>query len=192
MKKPKYWPCNEGLSAKLLGVLSGQALPSPRPHGVCSGDASDSAHPPVADQALEADVPARGDPGNEAGRDAVPQRQARAAAKGFELSTDVMKLKHLESLGSRYSCFGDLPRCDPAEPYHGAGRIEAAINLEGRPLVQMRWSVSASQIIDGGWRSSLTRMRATSHRPCVPALRMPDPVHTVRDWSSSLRLPIRS
>ena len=44
--------------------------------------------------------------GDEAAIDVVPQRQARAAARGFEFPPDIAVLKQPGSVGSRHCCFG--------------------------------------------------------------------------------------
>ena len=87
---------------------------------------------------IEADVPARGAPGNKAAIDAVPERQAGAAAKGLEFPPDIAVLKHPGSVGSRDTCFGNLRCSHPGEIHRGSSRIQARIGYKWRPLAEMR------------------------------------------------------
>src|SRR6202790_2946761 len=75
---------------ELLGVLRVQPLPAAELHGLGADDASNrlTREEPLKD--VEADVPARRAPRDEAAIDVVPQRQARAATKGFELPPEVL------------------------------------------------------------------------------------------------------
>src|SRR5437588_5212867 len=74
----------------------------------------------------------------------MPQRQARAATKGFEFPPDIVAtpvvLKHLGSVGSRHSCFGNLRRgrSHRGELHRGSNRTQVPIGLKGSPLAQMR------------------------------------------------------
>src|SRR5438270_6257340 len=76
--------------------------------------------------------------------DVVPQRQARAATKGFEFPPDIVAtpvvLKHLGSVGSRHCCFGNLRRgrSHGGELHRGSKRTQAPIGFKGSPLAQMR------------------------------------------------------
>src|SRR5260221_6642380 len=76
--------------------------PTMRPMGV----------PLKAVQNIETNVPPGSTHGDEAAIDVVPQRQARAATKGFEFPPDILVtpvvLKHLGSVGSRHCCLGNL------------------------------------------------------------------------------------
>src|SRR5216110_1099877 len=71
-------------NTELLGVLGVQSLPAAELHGLGADDASNrlTREEPLKD--VEADVPTRGAPRNEAATDVGPQRQARAATIGFE------------------------------------------------------------------------------------------------------------
>jgi hypothetical protein len=64
-------------NAELLGVLGGQSLPAAELHGIGSNDASNRIPREQPLKYVEADVPARGTPCDEAAIDLVPQRQAR-------------------------------------------------------------------------------------------------------------------
>src|ERR1035437_3238873 len=63
-----------GLNAELLCVLGTQSLPAVELHGLGADHASDRSPAEKAIQHVEADVPARGAPRDEAATDAVPQR----------------------------------------------------------------------------------------------------------------------
>src|SRR5262249_54714862 len=123
---------------ELAGVLRGQSLPALELHGFGAGDASDRLTREQPPQDVEADVPARGAPRDETAIDAVPQRQARAAAKGFEFPPDIAVLKHLGSVGSRHRCYLRPARSHPGEIHLGSHRTQAPIGYEGSPLAQMR------------------------------------------------------
>src|SRR5437660_3029637 len=99
------WAATGGLNAELLCVLGSQSLPPAELHGLGADDASNrlTREEPLKD--VEADVPARGAPRDEAAIDVVPEREARAATEGFEFPPDIVVLKHLGSVGSRHSCF---------------------------------------------------------------------------------------
>src|SRR4051794_13425244 len=77
-----------GLDAELPGVFGDEALPA-EPHRLAADDASDrlAREEPLED--VEADVPARGAPRDEAAIDVVPEREARAAAERLELPPEV-------------------------------------------------------------------------------------------------------
>src|SRR5213078_406805 len=47
-------------------------------------------------------------------------------------------LKHLGSVGSRHSCFGNL-RCSHPGEVHRSNRTQAPVGLIRRPLAQVRW-----------------------------------------------------
>src|SRR5439155_4447044 len=89
-------------NTELLGVLGVQSLPAEL-HGLGADDASNrlTREQPLKD--VEADVPARGAPRDEAAIDVVPERQARAATIGFEFPPDIVAtpvvLKRLGSVG---------------------------------------------------------------------------------------------
>src|SRR5579864_5610888 len=71
-------------NAELPGVLGHEPLPAGELHRIHADDVSHRIPAEKAIQDIEADMPARGAPCDEAAIDAVPQRQARAGAKGFE------------------------------------------------------------------------------------------------------------
>src|SRR3984893_10512441 len=128
-----------GLNAELLYVLGVQSLPAAELHGLGADDASNrlTREEPLKD--VEADVPARGAPRDEAAIDVVPERQARAAAtKGFEFPPRIVVLKHPGSVGSRHPCFQRRGRSHPGE-LHRSNRTQAPIGFKRSPLAQMRW-----------------------------------------------------
>src|SRR5439155_12906369 len=107
-------------------------------HRVAASDADHGSSAEKAIQNIETNVPARGAPRDEAAIDVVPQRQARAAAKGFEFPPDIAVLEHLGSVGSRHRCYLRPARSHPCEIHRGSGRGQAPIGLKGRPLAYMR------------------------------------------------------
>src|SRR5713226_2111474 len=125
------------LNAELPGVLGVQSLPAFELHGIGVDDAADGSSAQKAIQNIESNVPPGGAPRDEAAIDAVPQRQARAATKGFEFPPSIFVLKHLGSVGSRHSCFQRRGRSHPGE-IHRSNRTQAPIDNEGSPLAQMR------------------------------------------------------
>src|SRR4249920_3541905 len=82
-------------NTELLGVLRVQSLPAVELHRLTTNDGADGGSAEKAIQNIETNVPARGAPRDEAAIDAMPQRQARAAAKGFEFPPDIAVLKQL-------------------------------------------------------------------------------------------------
>src|SRR5471030_205508 len=127
-----------GLNAELLCVLGVQSLPAAELHGLGADKAADRSSAENAIQNIETNVPARRAPRDEASIDIVPQRQARAAAKGFEFPPDIAVLKRLGSVGSRHRCYL-RPACShPGEIHLASNRTQAPIGYEGRPLAQMR------------------------------------------------------
>src|SRR5438874_12752190 len=105
------------LNAELLGVLRVQPLPAAELHGLGAGDAADGASAEKAIQNIESNVPPGSTHRDEATIDVVPQRQARAATKRFELPAGIVVLKHGGSLGSRHSCFQRRGSSHPGELY---------------------------------------------------------------------------
>src|SRR5260370_34105219 len=128
------WNCP---TTELLGILSAQPLPAEL-HRLTTSDAADGCSAEKAIQNIESNVPARGAPRDEAAIDVVPQRQARAATKGFEFPPGIVVLKHLGSVSSRHSCFDRRGRSHPGK-LHRSSRTQAPIDFKGSPLVQMRW-----------------------------------------------------
>src|SRR5215475_6197566 len=100
------------LDAELLGVLGVQALPASELHGLGADDPSDrlTREEPLED--VEADVPARGAPRDEAAIDVVPEREPRAAAERLELPPEVVAtpavLEQPGRLGPLHDGLGDL------------------------------------------------------------------------------------
>jgi hypothetical protein len=82
-------------------------------------------------------VPARGAHRDEAAIDVVPQRQARAASKGFEFPPHIAALKQLGSIGSRHFCFERRGCSHPGE-IHRSNRAQAPIGDKGSSLAQLR------------------------------------------------------
>src|SRR5690242_2520025 len=99
------------LDTKLLCVLGVQSLPAAELHRRGTNDAADGRSAEKVIQGIETDVPPGGAHRNEAAIDVVRQRQARAAADGFEVPPDVLaapvELEHPGSVGSRHSRFGN-------------------------------------------------------------------------------------
>src|SRR5262245_18179038 len=79
-----------GLNAELLCILGVQSLPAAERRGLGADDASNRLihEEPLKD--VEADVPARGAPRDEAALDVVPEHEARATAERFELPPEVV------------------------------------------------------------------------------------------------------
>src|SRR6266567_1380157 len=132
------WRANRGLNAELLCVLRVQPLPAAGLHRVATSDAADGSSAEKAIQNIETNVPARRTPRDEASIDVVPERQARAATKGFEFPPDIAVLKHLGSVGSRHRCYLRPARSHPGEIHQGSDRSQAPIDHKGRPLAYMR------------------------------------------------------
>src|SRR6202011_5537093 len=114
-------------NTELLGVLRVQPLPAAELHRLSTNDAADGSSAEKAIQNIETNVPPGSTHCDVAAIDAVPQRQARAATKGFEFPPDIVVLKHLGSVSSHHSCFGN-PRCSrPGELHRGSNRTQAPI-----------------------------------------------------------------
>src|SRR5262249_54151149 len=92
-------------NTELLGILGVQPLPARGLHGLAADDGPNRLIREEPLKNVEADVPARGAPRDEAAIDFVPQCQARAATEGFEFPPGIVVLKQLGSIGLRYSCF---------------------------------------------------------------------------------------
>src|ERR1700689_4221870 len=123
-------------NTELLSVLNVQALPTFELHPVAAHHAADGSSVEKAIQNIEADVPARRAPGDEAAIDVVPQRQARAATGRFEFPPDVTVLPHLGSVSPRPRRF-ERRRPSPPGELHRSNRTQAPVDVEGRPLPQM-------------------------------------------------------
>src|SRR5947208_1786877 len=74
-----------GLNTELRCVLRVQSLPAAELHGVGADDAADGSSAEKVIQNIETNVPPGSTHRDKAAIDVGPQRQARAAAKGFEL-----------------------------------------------------------------------------------------------------------
>ena len=103
------------LNKEQPGVLRVQPLPAGELHGISVDDASNGLTGEQPIQNIESNVPAGGTPRDEAGVDVVPQRQARAASKGFEFPPGIAVLQHLGGVGSRHACFDRLGCPRPGE-----------------------------------------------------------------------------
>src|SRR5271169_4754310 len=83
---------------ELLGVLGVQSLPAEL-HGLATNDAAEGSSAEKVIQDIETNVPPGSTHGDEAAIDVGPQRQARAAVKGFEFPPHIVVapvvLKHL-------------------------------------------------------------------------------------------------
>src|SRR5258708_10925618 len=124
--------------AELLGVLRDQPLPAGELHRLDAVDAPDGSSAEKAIQNIESNVPASSAPRDEAAIDVVPQRQARAAAKGFEFPPDIAVLKYVRSLGPRHSGFQRRGRSHPGELHSVSSRTQAPVGYKGSPLAQLR------------------------------------------------------
>src|SRR6202451_2344768 len=126
-------------NTELLSVLNVQALPTFELHPVAAHHAADGSSVEKAIQNIQADVPARRAPRDEAAIDVVPQRQARAAPKGFQFPSDIAVLKQFGSVGStpRF-CERSGGRSHPGEIHRVPNRTQAPIDYEGSPLAEMR------------------------------------------------------
>ncbi len=107
-------------------------------HGLTSNDAADGRSVEQVIQNIETNVPPGSTHRDEAAIDAVPQRQARAAANGFEFPSDIAVLKQLGGVGSCHCRFERLRRSHPGEIYGSSHRTQAPIHHKGSPLAQMR------------------------------------------------------
>src|SRR5205823_7376481 len=137
-------------NTELLCVLSDQSLPAVELHRIRAGDAADGTSVEKAIQNIESNVPASGAPRDEAAIDAVPQRQARAATKGFELPPHIAVLKQFGSDGPYHSCRKRRGRSHPSDIHRGSNRSQIPINDKGRPLAQLRRV--GSRLPDFFWR----------------------------------------
>src|SRR5260370_40754430 len=82
-------------NTELFGVLGVQSLPAAELDGVGADHTSNRLTRAEPFKDVEADAPARGAPPGEAAIDAVPQRQARAAAQGVECPPGIVERKPL-------------------------------------------------------------------------------------------------
>src|SRR5207244_3367286 len=108
-------------------------------------------------------------PRDEAAIDVVPQRQARAAAKGFEFPPDIVVLKHLGSVG--FTLVSETCGVPTQVRFTVPTVPRLPSTSKGAHSRRCAGSVSARQTFAGGWRSSLTRMSvhfSPSFRTCAP------------------------
>src|SRR6266478_9358769 len=130
-------------NTELLGVLGVQPLPAAELHCLGANHPADGRSAEKAVQDIEANVPPGSTHGDEAVTDVGPERQARAATKGFEFPPHIeatpLVLKHLWSVGSRHRCFGDTRRgrSHCRELHSVSNRTEASIGVKRGPLAQM-------------------------------------------------------
>src|SRR5947209_13870713 len=80
-------------SVELLCVLVLQSLPAAELHGFRTGEAAEGSSAEQVIQNVERNVPARGAPRDKAAIDVVPQPEARAAVRGFQVPPDIVVLK---------------------------------------------------------------------------------------------------
>src|SRR5215471_506136 len=124
--------------SELPGILRVQPLPAIELDRITASHAADRSTAEKLIQNIETNVPPGSTHRNEAAIDVVPQRQPRAAIRGFEFPTGIVVLKHPWSLGSRHFCFGNLcGRSHPGE-IHSSNLTHVPISFKGRPLAQMR------------------------------------------------------
>src|SRR3984957_281674 len=120
-----------------------QPLPAAELHHRGADNAADGSSAEKAIQNIETNVPPGSTHCDEAAIDVVPQRQARAATKGFEFPPHIVAtptvLKHLWSVGPPHFCFGNVRRgrAHRAELHHGSNGTQAPIGFKGSPLAQM-------------------------------------------------------
>src|ERR1700752_3173363 len=99
------------LETELLGVLGGQSLPAGKFPGVGSYDAADRVTREMPPEHVEADVPARGAPRDEAAIDVVPEREPRAAALRLQFPAQIASspavLEQRRRLGTLHGALGN-------------------------------------------------------------------------------------
>src|SRR6266436_5508357 len=132
-------------NTELLGVLRVQPLPAAELHRLGANHAADGRSAEKAIQNIETNMPPGSTHCDIPAADVGPQRQARAATKGFQFPPHIVVtpvvLKHLGGVGSRHFCFGNVRcgRCHRGELQRGSNRTQAPIGFKGSPLAQMRW-----------------------------------------------------
>src|SRR5262249_2309528 len=119
---------------ELLGVLVSQPPPITELHRLTTSNAANGSSAQKEVQNIETNVPAGSTPRDETAIDVVPQRQARAIGKGFELPSDIVVLKQLLSVGSRHSCFQRGGRSHPGDIYRGTSCTQTPVDFKGSPL----------------------------------------------------------
>src|SRR5213592_2729370 len=120
--------------AELLCILRVQSLPAEL-HRLRTNDAAEGGSAEQVIQNIEANVPPGSTHRDEAAIDVGPQRQARAATKGFELPPDIpvapVVLEHLWRVGSRHFGFGNVQRgrSHSGELHRASNRTQARIGF---------------------------------------------------------------
>jgi hypothetical protein len=114
--------------AELLGVFRVQPVPAVNLHRVGTDHSADGSCAEKSIQNVETDVPPGSTHGDKAPINVVPQRQARAAAQGFEFPPQLIAapivLENLGSFGSPHVCFGNMwrGRVHRGELHRGSNR----------------------------------------------------------------------
>jgi hypothetical protein len=131
-----------GLNTELLCVLGVQSLPAVEVHGISADDASNrlARKEPLKD--VEADVPARSAPRDEAAIDVVPEREARAAAERRQFPPEVAAtpaiFEQRRRLGLLHGALGDLRRRRPGRrELHRTHDGQVPISVKRRPFGQV-------------------------------------------------------
>src|SRR5207249_680103 len=160
------------LNAELLCVLRVQSLPASELHRLGTDDAADGGSAEQVIQNVEADVPPGSTHRDEAAIDVGPQRQARAATKGFELPPHIeatpVVLEHFGSIGSLHFCFGNVRpgRSHGGELHRASHHSQAFVGVEWRPLTQL---CRVSQRLPDFFRR-VTQLSDENERPLVSVL----------------------
>src|SRR5213078_563122 len=170
--EPRLMATLSTFGAELLCVLGVQSLPAAELHGLGADDASQGLTPEQPFQHIEADVPSGSTHRDEAAIDVGPQRQARAAAKRFELPPDIeatpVVLERPGSVGPRHCCFGNMGRgrSHGGELHPGSRGTQVPIGVERRPFGQLRWI--GQRLPDHGRR--MTELSDENERPFLSIL----------------------
>src|SRR5258706_8558862 len=128
-----------GVHPELLRILGIQSLPAAELHGVGAHDAPDRLTRQVPLEYVEADVPARRTPRDEAAIDVVPQRESGSVAEWLELPAKIVAspvvLEQPRRLGPRHGGLGDLRRrrTDRRELHRPYGR-QIPVGVGRRPF----------------------------------------------------------
>src|SRR5690349_6786085 len=108
---------SRGLDSELLCVLGAQSLPAAEFHRLRTRNASNRLTRQQPVQHVEADVPARGAPRDEAAIDTMPKLETRAAAQRLQLPPEVAAtpavLQQPRSFRPLHRSLGDLRRRSP-------------------------------------------------------------------------------
>src|SRR5262245_10149122 len=130
------------LNAELFRVLGGQSLPAAELHGLGADHSPDRLAREQPIENVEADVPTRGAPRDEAAIDVVPERESRAASERLELPAKIAVtpavLEQLRRLCPLHGGLRDLlRRRSHRRELHLSNRREAAVGVERRPFTQL-------------------------------------------------------